>query len=437
MRIASITSLAICISGFFVNNALTQESKPAEEVVASFPMLNNGEVSPIRVTKIDAAAGTAILSPSGQIFFGLANIPQGEVLLLVQNEQSKEIVQMIRARIDEILEKGEVVAKLGKEAARAIRPGPIFPIQPIDGLADLQNGNFFPLPSRKFKQLPEVVSFGEAAGEQDQKSVNRAMSAARQAAYQAQSVNNLKQIALALHNFESANGHFPPAVIYGPDGKPWHSWRTLILPYLEQGDLYNKYDFSQPWDAPANKAVVETVVEVYKDPVYGKSKEAVAHYAALVGKDAAFLPDGAIVGEKNSALANMTKGARKFTAFTDGTSNTVMVAPVADERKIPWAKPEDIHYGPDFPLPGKPGGLGMPYASGDGKYRYGPVAFVDGSVRSLRDDTDFAMLKALITIAGGELIDYEKIPNPAPGRQSVPVFKLIRKADGSFTGTFE
>jgi hypothetical protein len=47
------------------------------------------------------------------------------------------------------------------------------------------------------------------------------------------------------------------------------------------------------------------------------------------------------------------------------------------------------------------------------------------------------MLKALITIAGGELIDYEKIPNPAPGRQSVPVFKLIRKADGSFTGTFE
>ena len=79
----------------------------------------------------------------------------------------------------------------------------------------------------------------------------------------------------------------------------------------------------------------------------------------------------------------------------------------------------------------------MPYASGDGKYRYGPVAFVDGSVRSLRDDTDFAMLKALITIAGGELIDYEKIPNPAPGGQSVPVFKLIRKADGSFTGTFE
>ena len=61
-------------------------------------------------------------------------------------------------------------------------------------------------------------------------------------------MNNLKQIGLAFHNYADAYRSFPPAVIYGPDGKPWHSWRVLLLPFLEQQPLYEQYDFSQPWD---------------------------------------------------------------------------------------------------------------------------------------------------------------------------------------------
>ena len=57
-----------------------------------------------------------------------------------------------------------------------------------------------------------------------------------------------------MHNFHAITNHFPPAVIFGPDGKPWHSWRVLILPYLEENELYNAYDFSQPWDSPRNNA---------------------------------------------------------------------------------------------------------------------------------------------------------------------------------------
>ena len=45
--------------------------------------------------------------------------------------------------------------------------------------------------------------------------------------------NNLKQIAMALHVYENVNHSFPPAFVRGPDGKPWHSWRVLILPYLD------------------------------------------------------------------------------------------------------------------------------------------------------------------------------------------------------------
>jgi len=420
----------------FMTAALGQEPQPDGEVVASYPMFTSGQISPIRITMIDAGKGTAILSVTGQSVL-FANIPRGEIFLLTQDEQTREMRLMIRANLDEILENNEVVVKIGKEALKVVRPGPVIPIHPINGSFNFQSQNVSPVPSRKFRLLPEVVSFGETTKGNDGNQKNNAISAARLAAMRAQSTNNLKQIALALHNFADANGHLPPAVIYGPDGKPWHSWRTLILPYLEQADLYNKYDFTKPWDAPANKAVVETVVEVYKDPVYGKSKEAIAHYGAMVGKQAAFLPDGAIVTDQGSPLGDMAKGGRKFAAFTDGTSISIMVAPIADERKVPWAKPEDIVFGDPFPAPGKPGGLGMPYESGDGKFRFGPVAFVDGSVRSINSNIDPALLRELITINGGEVIDFNKIQDPAPARPAFPIFKLIRKPDGSYSAIID
>src|SRR4051794_1481798 len=56
-----------------------------------------------------------------------------------------------------------------------------------------------------------------------------------QAARRSQCVNNLKQIALALYNYEQAHNALPPAYIVDAKGRALHSWRTLILPYLEQG----------------------------------------------------------------------------------------------------------------------------------------------------------------------------------------------------------
>ena len=73
-----------------------------------------------------------------------------------------------------------------------------------------------------------------------------------------QCANNLKQIALALRNYESVYHALPPAYTVDAEGKPLHSWRTLILPYLEQQALYDKIDLSKPWDDPANKEAYET-----------------------------------------------------------------------------------------------------------------------------------------------------------------------------------
>ena len=72
------------------------------------------------------------------------------------------------------------------------------------------------------------------------------------AARRMQCMNNLKQIALALHNYSSDYNALPPAYTVDVDGKPLHSWRTLILPYLEQQALYETIDMTKPWNDPAS-----------------------------------------------------------------------------------------------------------------------------------------------------------------------------------------
>src|SRR3954447_15007821 len=76
-----------------------------------------------------------------------------------------------------------------------------------------------------------------------------AVQAAREAARRAQCTNNLKQIALAMHNYHDTVGSFPPGGISGGDPNGWWSggwwpWTVFILPAMEQGTLYNAINFS-------------------------------------------------------------------------------------------------------------------------------------------------------------------------------------------------
>src|SRR5918997_1599426 len=79
-------------------------------------------------------------------------------------------------------------------------------------------------------------------------------------------LNNLKQIVLALHNYEQAHKALPPAYTVDATGRPLHSWRTLILPYLEQEPLYRAIDLSKPWNDPANARALETTLLVFGCP---------------------------------------------------------------------------------------------------------------------------------------------------------------------------
>ena len=102
-----------------------------------------------------------------------------------------------------------------------------------------------------------------------------AVVSARANARRAQSVNSMKQIGLAMHNFNSANDHFPAATVIGPDGKTPHSWRVAILPFIEKQDVYNKYKFDEPWDSPSNLKLIPEMPAIYGIPGGGSKPGAI------------------------------------------------------------------------------------------------------------------------------------------------------------------
>ena len=93
-----------------------------------------------------------------------------------------------------------------------------------------------------------------------------AISAVQEAAKKAACSSNLHQISLAMLNYENANGHFPPAYVADEKGRPMHSWRVLILPYLEEGELYKQYNMNEPWDSPHNRTLAAKMPKVYRCP---------------------------------------------------------------------------------------------------------------------------------------------------------------------------
>jgi hypothetical protein len=199
---------------------------------------------------------------------------------------------------------------------------------------------------------------------------------AREAARRSQSVNNLKQIALAMHNYHSANNEFPSDVC-DAEGKPLLSWRVRILPYLENQALYNEFHMDEPWDSEHNKPLSETVVAVFTAPSSKPVPAGHTFYQGFVG---------------NGAFFEACEGT-SLAKITDGTSNTILCVEAGEA--VPWTKPGDLPYDPEKPLP-KLGGPG--YAGGFN------AALADGSVRFIKNSIAENVLRALITKNGGEVV---------------------------------
>jgi prepilin-type processing-associated H-X9-DG protein len=216
-----------------------------------------------------------------------------------------------------------------------------------------------------------------------------AVQAAREAARRITCTNSMKQITLAIHNYATKYKCFPPAYIPDKNGKPMHSWRVLILPFMEEGTLYKQYRFNEPWNSPHNRALASQMPRGYACPDVGPPGGSETSYAMIVGPHT--ISDGPT--------------ARTFAAIKDGMSNTIMVVEATDAH-INWMEPRDLdakkmrfQIGGDRNPNTTKNEVSSPHANGAN------VAFCDGSVRFLSGfDTDPKQLEAMTTIDGGEAI---------------------------------
>jgi hypothetical protein len=194
-----------------------------------------------------------------------------------------------------------------------------------------------------------------------------------------QSVNNLKQIGLAFHNFASVNQntHFP-ASANRDKGKFPYSWRVAILPYIEQQELYNQYNFDEPWDGPNNRKLIDKMPGTYAYPGPDGRPSSRSHASYFV-----FTGPRTIGGDEDGT---------QLAEITDGTSNTILA--VEAKRDVPWTKPEDIPFDPNGPPPELGGFTPEGFNA----------LFGDGSVRYIKKAVAPQTLKALITRDGGEVI---------------------------------
>jgi prepilin-type processing-associated H-X9-DG protein len=189
--------------------------------------------------------------------------------------------------------------------------------------------------------------------------------------------NNLKQIALGIQNYVDLYHALPPAYTVDANGKPLHSWRTLILPFMEVGPISKKIDLNKPWDDPANSEARNTPLPVYRCPSLASDRASETNYLAVVGPKSCFLPSES----------------RKLSEITDGASKTLMVIEIDSDHAVPWMSPIDadeqmvLDIGPKSKL-AHPGGV--------------QAAFADGSVHFIEAELPAAVRQALISIAGDD-----------------------------------
>jgi prepilin-type processing-associated H-X9-DG protein/prepilin-type N-terminal cleavage/methylation domain-containing protein len=269
----------------------------------------------------------------------------------------------------------------------------------------------------------------------------------REAAARLSCTNNLKQAGLALHQFASDRGWFPPGAVDGPLPEAGvatdtvHGCWPFLLPYLEQGALASRYRWDADFFDPANQPAVATPLKSLQCPAAEPDRVvdashpggafasggqgACTDYGPVAGVSPGLADLGLIdrVGNYDGALP--VNVLTRLADLTDGTSNTLLVAEDA-------GRPQLWRAGRDVPGPFSRGGpwassanpVAIAGASADGTVITGPCAmnctndrqpygfhpgganflFADGSVHFVRDGVSIRVLAALATKAGGETV---------------------------------
>jgi len=207
-------------------------------------------------------------------------------------------------------------------------------------------------------------------------------------------LNNLKAIGIALHHYNHQYGRFPPPYTVDEEGNRLHSWRALILPFLDRQDLFASIRFDEPWDSEHNRRVGSEGIRLFQCPSSASGENTndfLTNYVMITGPGT--------VGES-------LQGTR-VEDIADPYDATVLVAEVA-QSDINWMEPRDYDFaaGPHRLVTRPDGEIGPTDLS---SYHRGVVnmLMVDGSVKRVPVDIDEKTFKALMTIRGGEEVELE------------------------------
>lgn len=238
----------------------------------------------------------------------------------------------------------------------------------------------------------------------------------REAAARAKCQNNLKQIGLAVHGYESAQGTFPPAGTY-MKSTPSVSYSTLavILPYVEQENLQRLMNFALPYTDPANLPSTKVRVPIFLCPSEIRDQEradgAVTHYplnyGANVGTWMVFDPNRSQPGDGAFPVRHRTDNIRLVgpghgtAAFTDGLSNTLGFAEV--KAWTPYIRNGGNPAGVNAPIPASTAAVAG--YGGDFKTDSGHTEWVDARVHQTGITTVFTPNTRVPYTAGG--INYD------------------------------
>jgi len=259
----------------------------------------------------------------------------------------------------------------------------------------------------------------------------------REAAARMKCQNNLKQIGLALHNYENANGYLPAGGVTG--GTQVGSWLYVVLPFMEQKTLADVYDPAFPWFDPRNETYRNTQLSTLQCPsaphprTHAGTTRGVAwngaacgDYKATAGLNSTILGIGLPPDTVRQGLMRESTATTEFSECTDGLSNTLLIAESAGspqrwlrgQRVMPdqavdgvWAARDGATFqGRSHALDGasSPGPCAVNCSNVRGIYAFhtgvANVCLGDGSVRSLREGLDVFVYAALTTCKNGEVI---------------------------------
>lgn len=145
---------------------------------------------------------------------------------------------------------------------------------------------------------------------------------AREGARRSACSGNLHQLALALVNYHDTYHSFPPAHYTDASGKPSHSWRALVLPFMEQHSIYSRYSFDEPWNGPNNSMLHKERISLYHCPsAHGSQFH--TNYVAVTGSRV--WPKCGTFSLKNGPPA----------------SQTIMIVEISNSD-IHWMEPRDL-----------------------------------------------------------------------------------------------